>query len=524
MTPGKIRLFRLLPVSLPFVVIALIAATHAQKPPAAYKPVIPKTWDEEALASLEVPLAEPRNSPRHISAEDYYRLPVRPIYKSYTQYDQDREPSGYRDWLRRQEPIVLWDDGAHRPRLETEADWIKAGEIVFDAPVIFFPGLTSTAQESRDFDARTGDFSDNKGISPFADYVIRERGKVEIGEASCRECHTRLMPDGTVIKGAQGNRPVERVAFLGLAKDAAQADDREKFLAGVHQGQRRMFAAPWVRPDPNGRLQQFSAAEIEAVHFAIPAGVFARQGTSPFSPPRLPDLIGIKDRYYLDATGLVRHRSIGDLMRYAALNQGMDLLAHFGDFVPVTADVGEEPGGFLSRTVRARYSDEQLYALALYIYSLDPPTNPHKPDALTAQGERVFKSEGCDTCHPPPRYTDNKLNPVPGFKVPDDHFKQFDILRRSVGTDPALALTTRRGTGYYKVPSLKGVWYRGPFEHNGSVATLEDWFDRSRMRDDYVPTGWRGYGSQTRPVRGHEFGLDLLPEDKQALIAFLKTL
>ncbi len=35
----------------------------------------------------------------------------------------------------------------------------------------------------------------------------------------------------------------------------------------------------------------------------------------------------------------------------------------------------------------------------------------------------------------------------------------------SVGTDPFLALKTRRGTGYYKVPSLKGVWYRGPFEH-----------------------------------------------------------
>jgi cytochrome c peroxidase len=47
----------------------------------------------------------------------------------------------------------------------------------------------------------------------------------------------------------------------------------------------------------------------------------------------------------------------------------------------------------------------------------------------------------------------------------------------SIGTDPRSALTTRRGTGYYKVPSLKGVWYRGPFEHNGSIATLEDWFD-----------------------------------------------
>jgi len=53
----------------------------------------------------------------------------------------------------------------------------------------------------------------------------------------------------------------------------------------------------------------------------------------------------------------------------------------------------------------------------------------------------------------------------------------------SVGTDPDLSLKTRRGTGYYKAPSLKGVWYRGPFEHNGSVLTLEDWFDPRRLRD-----------------------------------------
>src|SRR4029453_10065575 len=283
----------------------------------------------------------------------------------------------------RQDPIVLWDDGAHRPRLETEADWIKAGEIVFDAAVLFFPGLTSTAEESRAFDAATGDFSDSRGISPFADYVIRERGKVEIGEASCRECHTRLMPDGTLIRGAQGNRPVERVAYLGLADEAAKADDGEKFLADAREGQRRTFAAPWLRPDPNARLEQFSAAEIEAVHFAIPAGIFARQGTSPFSPAKLPDLIGIKERRYLDASGFVRHRSIADLMRYAALNQGMDLLARYGDFVPVrTTDDRPGPSDFSAQTVYARYSDEQLYALALYIYSLEPPPNPNKFDAL----------------------------------------------------------------------------------------------------------------------------------------------
>ena len=33
--------------------------------------------------------------------------------------------------------------------------------------------------------------------------------------------------------------------------------------------------------------------------------------------------------------------------------------------------------------------------------------------------------------------------------------------RVSVGTDPGLALHTRKGTGYYNVPSLKGAWSAG---------------------------------------------------------------
>ncbi len=85
-------------------------------------------------------------------------------------------------------------------------------------------------------------------------------------------------------------------------------------------------------------------------------------------------------------------------------------------------------------------------------------------------------------------------------------------------------MRTRRGTGYYKVPSLKGVWYRGPFEHNGSVATLEDWFDPRRLREDYVPTGYQPYGVKTQVAKGHAFGLALSAEDRKALVAFLKTL
>jgi hypothetical protein len=504
-------------------VASLINASQAQKPDAAYKPVIPKTWDEQALADLEVPLAEASRSPRHISAANYYNIPVRPIYKTYPKYHPDKEPRGYREWIRRQEPVVLWDDGPHRPRLETEADWIKAGEIVFNAP-IFIGAHTASVEDMRAFIAKTGDLYDKNGISPFTFYVVRGQGRLETGEVSCAECHNRVMPDGTVIRGAQGNRPIEQVTFFGLADNAAKAESKNRFLAEVRQAERSAFGVPWLQPAPDRRLDRFSATEIEAAHFAIPPGVFARQGTSPFSPAKLPDLIGIKERRYLDATGLVRHRGIGDLMRYAALNQGMDMLARFGDFVPAgTGDLGRSPSVAV-QVASARYSDEQLYALALFIYSLKPPPNPNRPTALSVRGQQVFAREGCATCHTPPLYTNNKLTPADGFAVPDDHRTRFSILPIPVGTDPRLAMTTRRGTGYYKVPSLNGVWYRGPFEHNGSVATLEDWFDPRRLRDDYVPTGWTGYGVKTRAVKGHEFGLKLSADDKRALIDFLKTL
>lgn len=81
--------------------------------------------------------------------------------------------------------------------------------------------------------------------------------------------------------------------------------------------------------------------------------------------------------------------------------------------------------------------------------------------------QKIFKRENCVMCHTPPLYTNNKLTPVDGFTVPEDHLNMYDILPISVGTDPNLTLKTRRGTGYYKVSSLKGVWYRSMFGHNG---------------------------------------------------------
>jgi hypothetical protein len=244
-----------------------------------------------------------------------------------------------------------------------------------------------------------------------------------------------------------------------------------------------------------------------------------------FYPAQVPDLIGVKDRRYLDRTGLQQQRSVADLMRYAAMNRGRfdggDALANHNGFIPTDAPRFQK---LPDPMTQARYSDDQLYALGFYIYSLQPPPNPNKFDSLAERGQKTFERESCAMCHTPPLYTNNKLTPAEGFKIPEDHIKKYDILSMSVGTDSNLTLKARRGTGYYKVPSLKGVWYRSMFGHSGWCATLEDWFDPRRVRDDYVPTGFKPYGAKTYAVKGHPFGLSLSEDDRKSLIAFLRTL
>ena len=482
--------------------------SSAQQTQQNWRPNIPKTWVDAEMEELEVPLADPIGSPKHISAEYYYQIPVRKIYKTYPIYAPGKEPPGYLDWLKKQEPQIIFDAS----KLKTEADWIKAGEIVFHTPVGSRVVTPEYQTRNPEWYEKIGTRVTKDGLYPYDQYIIREKGKIERGTRSCAACHTRVMPDGTLLKGAQGNPSFDR-DFAFEREQNGSVENARRILRGL-------FAAPWIKPDPQANLAQWSLADMIGKHRAIPPGVMARHRTSSDQPVQIPDLIGVKERKYLDRTGLQLHRSLVDMMRYAALNQGGDDLASYAGFIPAGKDFHTLP----DPSTRLRYSDEQLYALAMYVYSLKPPSNPNKFDALAQRGQQVFQSEGCAGCHTPPLYTNNKLTPVAGFTVPPEHKQKYDILPMSVGTDPRLALQTRRGTGYYKVPSLKGVWYRGPFEHNGSVATLEDWFDPNRLKDDYVPTGFKGYGIKTRAVKGHEFGLELSAEDKRALIVFLKTL
>lgn len=495
--------------------------SQAQTPDAAFHPAIPRTWNDSEMAALELPLADAVASPKHVNSDYYYKIPVRPIYRQYPVYAPGSGPPGYIEWLRRQEPEIIWGEDKngrqHTPPLQTRADWLRAGEIVFDSVLGSLPFSDKELAGMGEYIAKRGIPLAHDGSIAIFDFRILEKGKIEMGTGSCKSCHARLMPDGTISKGAQSNFPFDRI----FAEDV-RAGLRGS-LPAVQFLERALFAQPWRRPDSIDSLLG-SVEKVASVHEAIPPGVIARHRSSPFYPVQVPDLIGVKDRKYLDHTGLQLHRSIADLMRYAALNQGADSLASFNGFIPLGGpnfDVLPEPA---NQPVQ-RYSDEQLYALSMWLYSLKPPANPDPgPQTLVGKGQKVFERESCGGCHTPPLYTNNKLTPAKGFEVPDIHKSRYDILPVVVGTDPHLAMKTRRGTGYYKVPSLRGLWYRGPFEHSGSVATLEDWFDARRLRDDYVPTGFKGYDVKTRAVPGHEFGLKLNAADKRALIAFLRRL
>ena len=89
--------------------------------------------------------------------------------------------------------------------------------------------------------------------------------------------------------------------------------------------------------------------------------------------------------------------------------------------------------------------------------------------------------------------------------------------------ESSLALRTRKGTGFYRVPSLRMIWLDNCFLHDGALGSLDEMFDPKRLDTGFRPSNWPA-SAPPRPVRGHPFGLNLSTQDRSALVAFLKTL
>ncbi len=88
---------------------------------------------------------------------------------------------------------------------------------------------------------------------PFYVYVVRKKGEVELAAFGCATCHTRVTPQGSVLKGAQGNFPVDRVSGLHIRQTAVELG-----VGRFRLFWRSVFGAPWMQPDPLARLDEMA--------------------------------------------------------------------------------------------------------------------------------------------------------------------------------------------------------------------------------------------------------------------------
>ena len=169
--------------------ILAIAGTSAAQ---TFHPDIPRAWDDKEVESFEVPLAQRDRSPRYLTAEQYYTLKVRPIYRSYPGYAPGREPAGYLESLKQKEPEIIFDPS----KLQTKEDWIQAGKAVFETENTFFAappgGLDFSASHSP---RRATASSPSSSPVPATSCVKRENwswGSTRAPDAIRASCQTAL--------------------------------------------------------------------------------------------------------------------------------------------------------------------------------------------------------------------------------------------------------------------------------------------------------------------------------------------
>lgn len=130
-------------------VLALTASWALASTQAPFRPDIPRVWDDEAIADMEIPLPEPAPRPRHVSAAYYYSIPELTLYKSYPLVPPAQQAEHLK-WLEQQEPVIAFDPA----RLRTEKDWLEAARWCSDRRSIPFlssqDAASATSSEPKD--------------------------------------------------------------------------------------------------------------------------------------------------------------------------------------------------------------------------------------------------------------------------------------------------------------------------------------------------------------------------------------
>ena len=204
-------------------------------------------------------LSKPKYLPVHISEESLLQNPNTSIYKTYPVYHPDREPAGYMEWLKNQEPEIAFDPA----RLTTQGRLDQGRRACLQrACVVRTRVLRGLGRRDRTFYERTGMPVAKDGTIPFARWVVRKKGQLELGSMGCNTCHTRVMKDGKVVPGAQGNNPGDRQG-ASMLRRAAAAGASDKVVAQV-RGFARQFEVPGLTDDPNRLAQGMSLDQLIA--------------------------------------------------------------------------------------------------------------------------------------------------------------------------------------------------------------------------------------------------------------------
>lgn len=198
-----------------------------------------------------------------------------------------------------------------------------------------------------------------------------------------------------------------------------------------------------------------------------------------------------------------------------------------------------------------------------YLQTVEAPKFPNKVDPQRVERGRALFTENCSHCH--------------GSYAPDGtvEYEESIVPVEEIGTDPdrlrcltdkllAARVSTPFGqkvelvrSGGYVPPPLVGIWCRAPYLHNASVPTLEDllrapaerpvhFFLGDRTGYDLVRVGVLYETEDVDGVRagrrqsdaqrmldthapgnsnaGHEHGTTLAPEEKRALLEYLKQI
>ena len=66
--------------------------------------------------------------------------------------------------------------------------------IAYDGPIVTMRTVRDPAWYEQHRVPLTTD-----GTMPFARYVIRQKGRIDVDNVACAMCHTRVMPDGTAV-------------------------------------------------------------------------------------------------------------------------------------------------------------------------------------------------------------------------------------------------------------------------------------------------------------------------------------